>query len=39
LQAPYFLASAIRCQGVFETLREISKMTVKDVVRRVVNTL
>jgi mutual gliding-motility protein MglA len=35
LQAPYFLASAITGGGVFETLREISKLTVKDVVKRV----
>jgi mutual gliding-motility protein MglA len=39
IQAPYFLASAIAGEGVFETLREISKHTVKDVVKRVVKHL
>jgi mutual gliding-motility protein MglA len=39
LQAPHFLASAISGDGVFETLREVSKVTVKDVVKRVVKHL
>jgi mutual gliding-motility protein MglA len=39
LQVPYFLGSAVRGDGVFETLREISKLTVKDVVKRVVKHL
>ncbi len=39
LQVPHFLASAIRGEGVFETLREISKITVKDVVKRIVKDL
>jgi mutual gliding-motility protein MglA len=38
-QVPHFLASAVTGDGVFETLREISKLTVKDVVRRVVKHL
>jgi mutual gliding-motility protein MglA len=36
---PHFLASAVTGGGVFETLREISKLTVKDVVKRVVKHL
>jgi hypothetical protein len=39
LQAPYFAASAVKGDGVFEALREISKLTVKDVVKRVVKHL
>jgi signal recognition particle receptor subunit beta len=39
LQVPTFLGSAVRGDGVFETLREISKLTVKDVVKRVVKHL
>jgi hypothetical protein len=35
LKAPYFVASALKGDGVFETLREISKMTVRDVSRKV----
>jgi hypothetical protein len=31
LQVPYFSASALRGPGVFPTLREISKLVVKDV--------
>jgi mutual gliding-motility protein MglA len=38
-QVPHFLASAVTGDGVFEALREISKLTVKDVVRRVVKHL
>lgn len=38
-QVPHFLASAVTGDGVFETLREISKLTVKDVVKRVVKHL
>ncbi len=34
LRAPSFPASAVRGDGVFETLREISKRTVKHVTRR-----
>jgi signal recognition particle receptor subunit beta len=39
LNAPYFAASAVKGDGVFEALREISKLTVKDVVKRVVKHL
>jgi signal recognition particle receptor subunit beta len=35
LRVPYFEASAIQGTGVFETLREISKRTVRSVVRKV----
>jgi signal recognition particle receptor subunit beta len=35
LKAPYFNASALKGDGVFETLREISKLTVRDVSRKV----
>lgn len=34
LRAPAFEASAVRGDGVFETLREVSKLTVKKVTRR-----
>lgn len=34
LQVPYFPASAVKGDGVFETLREISKITVKSVTRK-----
>lgn len=34
LRAPAFEASAVRGEGVFETLREVSKLTVKKVTRR-----
>jgi signal recognition particle receptor subunit beta len=35
LHAPYFTASALKGEGVYETLREISKLTVRDVSRKV----
>ena len=35
LKVPYFPASALRGKGVFETLRAISKLVVKDVSRKV----
>lgn len=35
LGLPYFEASAMKGQGVFETLREISKRTVKSVIQKV----
>jgi mutual gliding-motility protein MglA len=35
--APAFLASAVRGEGVFETLREISKRTVKQVRRKLLH--
>ena len=35
LSAPFFTASALKGEGVFETLREISKLTVRDVSRKV----
>lgn len=35
LKVPYFTASALKGVGVFETLREISKLTVRDVSRKV----
>ena len=35
LKAPFFTASALKGEGVFETLREISKLTVRDVSRKV----
>ena len=35
LKAPYFTASALKGQGVFETLREISKLVVKDVSKKI----
>jgi signal recognition particle receptor subunit beta len=34
LQLPYFTGSALKGDGVFETLREVSKMTVKYVSRK-----
>jgi signal recognition particle receptor subunit beta len=34
LKAPSFSASALRGEGIFETLREISKLVVKDVGRK-----
>ncbi len=37
--APYFTASAITGEGVFETLREVSKLTVKNVARKLMPTL
>ena len=35
LKVPYFTASALKGEGVFETLREISKLTVRDVSKKV----
>jgi hypothetical protein len=35
LKVPSFSASALKGAGVFETLREISKLVVKDVSRKV----
>jgi signal recognition particle receptor subunit beta len=35
LKAPSFSASALEGHGVFETLREISKLVVKDVSRKI----
>ena len=35
LKSPFFTASALKGEGVFETLREISKLTVRDVSRKV----
>ena len=35
LKVPFFTASALKGEGVFETLREISKLTVRDVSRKV----
>lgn len=35
LKAPFFTASALKGEGVFGTLREISKLTVRDVSRKV----
>ncbi len=35
LKAPHFLASALEGAGVFETLREISKLVVKDVSKKI----
>jgi hypothetical protein len=35
LKAPHFVASALKGEGIFETLREISKLTVRDVSRKV----
>ena len=37
--APSFAASAVTGEGVFETLREISKVTVKTVARKLMPTL
>ena len=37
LNAPFFTASALKGDGVFETLREISKLTVRDVSRKVLS--
>lgn len=37
--APYFTSSAVTGEGVFETLREISKLTVKNVARKLMPTL
>jgi signal recognition particle receptor subunit beta len=37
--APYFSASAVTGEGVFETLREVSKLTVKNVARKLMPTL
>jgi len=37
LKAPFFTASALKGAGVFETLREISKLTVRDVSRKVLS--
>jgi signal recognition particle receptor subunit beta len=37
LNAPFFTASALKGEGVFETLREISKLTVRDVSRKVLS--
>ncbi|RPJ09437.1 MAG: gliding motility protein, partial [Deltaproteobacteria bacterium] len=34
VQVPFFEASALRGKGVFETLREISKRTVKNVIKK-----
>ncbi|OGP86594.1 MAG: gliding motility protein [Deltaproteobacteria bacterium RBG_16_54_11] len=36
-KAPFFTASALKGDGVFETLREISKLTVRDVSRKVLS--
>ena len=35
LKVPSFPASAVKGTGVFETLREISKLVVKDVSRKI----
>jgi signal recognition particle receptor subunit beta len=35
LNVPSFAASALKGNGVFETLREISKLVVKDVSRKI----
>ena len=35
LRAPWYTASALKGEGVFETLREISKLVVKDVSKKV----
>jgi signal recognition particle receptor subunit beta len=35
LKVPFFTASALKGEGVFETLREISKLTVRDVSKKV----
>jgi signal recognition particle receptor subunit beta len=35
LKAPHFLASALEGEGTFETLREISKLVVKDVSKKI----
>jgi len=35
LKVPSFSASALKGGGVFETLREISKLVVKDVSRKI----
>lgn len=35
LKVPHFTASALKGEGVFETLREISKLTVRDVSKKV----
>ena len=35
LKVPSYSASALKGMGVFETLREISKMVVKDVSRKI----
>jgi hypothetical protein len=35
LKVPSFSASALKGSGVYETLREISKLVVKDVSRKV----
>jgi Fe2+ transport system protein B len=35
LKVPSYSASALKGQGVFETLREISKLVVKDVSRKI----
>ena len=35
LKVPSFSASAVKGQGIFETLREISKLVVKDVSRKI----
>jgi len=37
LKAPFFTASALKGEGVFDTLREISKLTVRDVSRKVLS--
>jgi hypothetical protein len=36
LKVPSFSASALQGRGVFETLREISKLVVKDVSRKII---
>jgi hypothetical protein len=35
LKVPYFEASAVKGYGVYETLREISKRTIKNVIQKV----
>ena len=37
LQVPWFTGSALKGDGVFETLREISKRTVKQVSRKLLS--
>ncbi|NIO05252.1 MAG: hypothetical protein GTN74_11775, partial [Proteobacteria bacterium] len=34
-KAPYFTASALKGEGVYETLREISKLVVKAVSKKI----
>ena len=36
LKVPSFSASALKGKGVYETLREISKLVVKDVSRKII---